>query len=191
MVKAKVAPKAGAAEKGASKASKTTGVKKPSVPKPKPAVAKPAASPNPAAPKSILKSSQAPKPAVAPVKKAVTGGKKKKQVAKFIIECKHPVEDGIMNAGDFETYLKEKIKVNKKTGNLGNNISLELQHKTQVVLTSDIPFSKRYLKYLTKKYLKKHSLRDWLRVVASKKDTYELRYFQINQEESEASGDED
>jgi len=188
MVKAKVAPKAGAAEKGASKASKTTGVKKPSVPKPKPAVAKPAASPNPAAPKSILK---APKPAVAPVKKAVIGGKKKKQVAKFIIECKHPVEDGIMNAGDFETYLKEKIKVNKKTGNLGNNIALELQHKTQVVLTSDIPFSKRYLKYLTKKYLKKHSLRDWLRVVASKKDTYELRYFQINQEESEASGDED
>lgn len=53
------------------------------------------------------------------------------------------------------------------------------------------PFLFRYLKYLTKKYLKKHSLRDWLRVVASSKDSYELRYFQINQEESEASGDED
>lgn len=30
--------------------------------------------------------------------------------------------------------------------------------------------SKRYLKYLTKKYLKKYSVRDWLRVIASNKD---------------------
>ena len=43
----------------------------------------------------------------------------------------------------------------------------------------------RYLKYLTKKYLKKNNLRDWLRVVASTKDSYELRYFQINNEESD------
>lgn len=49
----------------------------------------------------------------------------------------------------------------------------------------------RYLKYLTKKYLKKNNLRDWLRVVASAKDTYELRYFQINNEdEEEEDGDE-
>jgi hypothetical protein len=41
--------------------------------------------------------------------------------------------------------------------------------------------SKRYLKYLTKKYLKKHNVRDWLRVIAHNKDrnTYELRYFNI------------
>lgn len=43
----------------------------------------------------------------------------------------------------------------------------------------------RYLKYLSKKYLKKNSLRDWLRVVASNKSSYELRYFQINNEEEE------
>ena len=38
---------------------------------------------------------------------------------------------------------------------------------------------------MTKKYLKKNNLRDWLRVVASNKDSYELRYFQINNEESD------
>lgn len=43
----------------------------------------------------------------------------------------------------------------------------------------------RYLKYLTKKYLKKNNLRDWLRVVAANKESYELRYFQINNEEDE------
>ena len=43
--------------------------------------------------------------------------------------------------------------------------------------------SPRYLKYLTKKYLKKNNICDWLRVVASDKETYELHYFQISQDE--------
>ncbi|KAB5529208.1 hypothetical protein DKX38_019327 [Salix brachista] len=44
-----------------------------------------------------------------------------------------------------------------------------------------------YLKYLTKKYLKKHNVRDWLRVIASNKDrnVYELRYFNIAENEGE------
>jgi len=118
-----------------------------------------------------------------------SGGKKKKQTLKFNVECKNPVEDGIMNVGEFETYLRERIKISGKTGNLGANVNLEAQ-KTKVVLTSDVPFSKRYLKYLTKKYLKKQNLRDWLRVVANAKDSYELRYFQINQEEEEEEGED-
>ena len=52
-----------------------------------------------------------------------------------------------------------------------------------------LPF--RYLKYLTKKFLKKNNLRDWLRVVANGKQSYELRYFQINNEDEEnEEGDE-
>jgi large subunit ribosomal protein L22e len=47
------------------------------------------------------------------------------------------------------------------------------------------------LKYLTKKYLKKNNLRDWLRVVASSTTAYELRYFQINNEEEDEDGDEE
>ena len=47
------------------------------------------------------------------------------------------------------------------------------------------------MKYLTKKFLKKNNLRDYIRVVATNKTNYELRYFQINQAEEEESGDED
>lgn len=36
---------------------------------------------------------------------------------------------------------------------------------TKITVTSNIPFSKRYLKYLTKKFLKKNTLRDWIRWV--------------------------
>jgi len=120
--------------------------------------------------------------------KAVKKLGKKNQI-KLFIDCTHPVEDGIMNCADFEKYLQERIKIAGKTSNFGKEFTMERQ-KTKLAFTSDIPFSKRYLKYLTKKYLKKNNLRDWLRVVASAKDSYELRYFQINNEESD-NEDED
>lgn len=57
----------------------------------------------------------------------------------------------------------------------------------RVTVTCDTHVSKRYLKYLTKKYLKKHNVRDWLRVIASNKDrnVYELRYFNIAENDAE------
>uniref|UniRef100_A0A8D0AY67 Large ribosomal subunit protein eL22 n=1 Tax=Salvator merianae TaxID=96440 RepID=A0A8D0AY67_SALMN len=124
--------------------------------------------------------------AMAPAKKMVTkGGKKKKQVLKFTLDCTHPVEDGIMDAANFEQFLQERIKVNGKAGNLGGGVVTIERSKSKITVTSEVPFSKRYLKYLTKKYLKKNNLRDWLRVVANTKESYELRYFQINQDEEE------
>nr|KAG5710061.1 hypothetical protein BaRGS_030137 [Batillaria attramentaria] len=116
-------------------------------------------------------------------------GKKKKTTLRFMIDCTHPVEDGIMDVANFEKYLHERIKVEGKTNNFGNVVSLE-RNKNKITLTSEVAFSKRYLKYLTKKYLKKNNLRDWLRVVASSKEAFELRYFQINQDEEEEEGDE-
>jgi large subunit ribosomal protein L22e len=76
----------------------------------------------------------------------------------------------------------ERIKINGKTNQLAGQVSVE-RTKQKLTVTSEIAFSKRYLKYLTKKYLKKNKLRDWLRVIANSKDTYELRYFNIDQDE--------
>ena len=97
------------------------------------------------------------------------GGKKKEQVLKFTLDCTHPVEDGIMGAANFELFLQERIKVNGKAGNLGGGVVTIERSKSKITVTSEVPFSKRYLKYLTKKYLKKN-LRDWLRVVANSKE---------------------
>ncbi|XP_075013504.1 ribosomal protein eL22-like isoform X1 [Calonectris borealis] len=115
--------------------------------------------------------------------------KSKKSTWKFCLDLTHPVEDGIFDSGNFEQFLKEKVKVNGKTGNLGNTVHIE-RLKNKITVTSEKQFSKRYLKYLTKKYLKKNNLRDWLRVVASDKETYELRYFQISQDEEGSESEE-
>lgn len=89
-----------------------------------------------------------------------------------------------------EQFLHERVKVGGKTNNFGNDLSIDRQ-KNKITVVSDIPFSKRYLKYLTKKYLKKNNLRDWLRVVSSAQTTYELRYFQINNEDEDEEGEDE
>ncbi|KAL6065160.1 60S ribosomal protein L22 [Balamuthia mandrillaris] len=108
--------------------------------------------------------------------------KSKKATLKFAIDCSSPVEDGILDPNSFEKFLHDRIKVNGKAGQLGDKVKIT-REKTKIQVSAQAPFSKRYLKYLTKKYLKKQQLRDWLRVVSQDKNTYELRYFNIHDAE--------
>uniref|UniRef100_A0AC35TM04 60S ribosomal protein L22 n=1 Tax=Rhabditophanes sp. KR3021 TaxID=114890 RepID=A0AC35TM04_9BILA len=115
---------------------------------------------------------------------------KKKVTYKFVVNCKSPVEDGILKTQSFVEFLRQRVKYDGKLGQLeAGGIKID-STKNDVTLTSDKEFSKRYLKYLTKKYLKKNTLRDWLRVISTDKNSYELKYFQLNDAESEAEGDE-
>merc|ERR1711937_821521 len=117
--------------------------------------------------------------------------KTKKKTKSFVLDCARPVDDKIMEIGSFEKFLKDRIKVNGKAGVLGDSVTIS-REKSKIVITTEIEMSKRYLKYLTKKYLKKHNVRDWLRVVASNKDrsVYELRYFNIADNDVEDEDDE-
>ena len=51
-----------------------------------------------------------------------------------------------------------------KTGNLGDMVTVS-RDKAKVTVASDIPFSKRYLKNLSKKYLKKQQARPAIRAL--------------------------
>ncbi len=55
----------------------------------------------------------------------------------------------------------------------------------EVTVSPNVQFAKRYLKYLTKKFLKKHQLRDFLRVIATTKGGYEVKYYNIAAGEEE------
>ncbi|XP_046323457.1 ribosomal protein eL22-like [Marmota monax] len=94
--------------------------------------------------------------------------KDKRTTWKFNLDLTHPIEDGIFDFGNFEQFLWEKVKVNGKTGNLGNVVHIE-RFNYKITVVSEKQFSKRYLKYLTKKYLKKNNLCGWLHVIASDK----------------------
>ncbi len=112
------------------------------------------------------------------------GSKQAKKIAlKYFIDCKLPIEDNVIVLNDFENFLRQKIKVDGKAGHLGSSITVA-KDSTKVVVQSSIPLSKRYLKYLTKKYLKKQDLKEYLRVVATSKNQYELRYFNTQGDEA-------
>ncbi|KAK6430366.1 Clr6 histone deacetylase associated PHD protein-2 Cph2 [Oleoguttula sp. CCFEE 5521] len=116
------------------------------------------------------------------------GGKKAGKVTKkYIINATQPVNDRIFDAGAYTTFLQQRIKVDGRTANLGDNITVSNLGDGRIEVVSHQDFSGRYLKYLTKKFLKKQQLRDWLRVVSTNKGEYSLKFFNVVGEE----GDED
>ena len=110
-------------------------------------------------------------------------GQKKEAVPEVNPGLYSSVKDGIMDSTNFEQFLQDRIKVDGKAGNMGGGVLTIKRNKSKISVTSEVPFSKRHLKYLTKKYLKKNNLHDWLAVVTNSKESYELHYFQINQDE--------
>ena len=117
-------------------------------------------------------------------KKSGKTAKGKKSTNKFTINCQLPIEDNVIVLGDFCDFLTQRIKVEGKTGNLANAVTVS-KDMNNIVVEAKIDFSKRYLKYLTKKYLKKQQMREYLRVVATNKSTYELRYLQVDNDAGE------
>eukprot|EP00744_Colponema_vietnamica_P020901 GILI01029761.1.p1 GENE.GILI01029761.1~~GILI01029761.1.p1 ORF type:complete len:122 (+),score=51.10 GILI01029761.1:37-402(+) len=111
----------------------------------------------------------------------VASKKGKKKTKNYTIDCSKPIADGIMVASDLEAYFKEHIKVDNKLGMLGEKVVVQ-SDANKVTVRAQQPFSKRYLKYLTKKFLKKKELREYLRVVASSTHNYEVRYFEVGDE---------
>merc|ERR1712007_85961 len=116
--------------------------------------------------------------------KKKVAAKAKKQMLKFTLDCQQPADDNILETKELEKYLQNRIKVDGKTGNLGDKVTIS-REKSKINISAEAPFSKRYLKYLSKKYLKMQQLRDFLRVVAPNKTSYELRYFNINEDNDE------
>ncbi len=109
---------------------------------------------------------------------------KKTRTYKYVIDCQITVEDNIISLDSFVKYLTENIKNEGKKNNLGDRISVTKEGYNAVVTVKG-EFPKRYLKYLGKKYLKKQGIRDYIRVLASGKLSYQLRYFKVNAGEDE------
>ena len=67
----------------------------------------------------------------------------------------------------------EDTQKKQKSWELGGAVVTIERSKNKITLIAEALFSKKYLKYLTKKYLRKSNLCDWLQEVANSKE--ELR----------------
>lgn len=133
------------------------------------------------------KKAEAPKAATdaKPVAKKTAAEKLKKPVEKpvkksnFTIDCTLPVKDKVFQAKELVEYFLNRIKVAGKTKNLGKSVGIICDDSKKIKVNAEIPLAKRYLKYLAKKFLKKQEVRDYLRLVAPNKSTYEFKYFKM------------
>ncbi|KAK4170690.1 ribosomal protein L22e [Triangularia setosa] len=116
---------------------------------------------------------------MAPIAKKSTKAKGPKVTKKFVINASQPASDKIFDVSAFEKFLNEKIKVEGRVGNLGETIKISQVGDGKIEIIAHNELSGRYLKYLTKKFLKKMQLRDWLRVVSTSKGVYELKFFNV------------
>ncbi|RNF13804.1 60S ribosomal protein L22 [Trypanosoma conorhini] len=114
---------------------------------------------------------------------------RQKQLAKgkkvFKIDCAIPANDGIFSEeilSNFEQYFQDNVKLNGRKGKLTEKVRVGLRDNVLTIATTMV-YRKKYFKYLTKKFLKKKDLRDWIRILARGKDTYQLKYFNIQDQE--------
>ncbi|BFZ58110.1 60S ribosomal protein L22 [Savitreella phatthalungensis] len=117
--------------------------------------------------------------------------KKVAQTKKITLDATQPVADKIFDIAAFEKFLNDRVKVDGRTNNLGDVVKISREGEGKIVLVAHGQFSGRYLKYLTKKFLKKHQLRDWLRVVATAKQTYTLKFYNVQMDGEQADEEAD
>ena len=75
-------------------------------------------------------------------------------------------------------------------GKLGENVKISLAGGVVTIEVSNDATAKRQLKYLTRRYLKKQTLSNYLRVIAPKKDTYQIKYLASTGDAEEEEGED-
>jgi len=70
-----------------------------------------------------------------------------KKTQSYSVDLSLPSDDKLIDPTNFEKFLLENIKVATKKNNLGTAITVSTK-KEVITVTTNIPFAKRYLKYL-------------------------------------------
>ena len=120
--------------------------------------------------------------------KPLTKGKKV-----YKIDCSVPATDGIFDEAllsAFEQYFLQNVKLHGRKGKLMDKVKVHMDTDKHILsISTTMQFKKRYFKYLTKKFLKKKELRDWLRILAVGKQSYQLKYFNIRDMDEEGQAE--
>jgi large subunit ribosomal protein L22e len=115
--------------------------------------------------------------------------KKEKSYRKYYVDLNQAVSNNLLSLEAAIKFLNQGIKVNGLKGKLGDSVKVSQtdkkdKQKNTVVVAVDntMKFSKRYVKYLIKKFLKRESISAYLRVIANGSNGYLVKLFQRNVE---------
>lgn len=115
--------------------------------------------------------------------------KKEKAYRKFTVDFNQAVSNNLLSLEAAMKYLSQNIKVGGLKGTLGDSVKVSQtdkkdKQKNTVVVSVDntMTFSKRYVKYLIKKFLKRENISLYLRVISNGPNSYLVKLFSRNVE---------
>jgi large subunit ribosomal protein L22e len=115
--------------------------------------------------------------------------KKDKHYRKFTIDFNQAVNNNLLSVEAAVKYLNQNIKVNGLKNKLSDSVIVSTtdkkdKQKNSLVVQADntMKFSKRYVKYLIKKFLKRENVSLYLRVISSGPNSYLVKLFSRNVE---------
>lgn len=118
-----------------------------------------------------------------------TTKRKERAYRKFTVDFNQAVTNNLLSLEAAVKYLNQHIKVNGLKGKLGETIKVNQTDKKDrqkncivVAVDNSITFSKRYVKYLVKKFLKRENVSLYLRVISNGSNTYLVKLFSRNVE---------
>ena len=123
-------------------------------------------------------------------KKAAAEKEKAKVTYKvYSVDFNSPCSNNLLTLESAEKYLKSNFKVNGLKGKLGETIKVATtdkkdNRKNTVVISVDnkVQFSKRYIKYLVKKFLRREGIVRYLTVSSTSPNAYTVKVIKKNEE---------
>lgn len=115
--------------------------------------------------------------------------RKERSYRKYTVDLNQAVTNNLLSLEAAVKYLNQHIKVGGLKGKLGeavkvNQTDKKEKQKNSIVVAVDntLTFSKRYIKYLIKKFLKRENVSLYLRVISNGPSSYLVKLFSRNVE---------
>ena len=114
--------------------------------------------------------------------------KKQKTYKIYTVDFSATVEAKLLSLEAVKKYLETNIKVNGLKQNLGESIKVNLADKQNknknsisISVDTNLKFSKRYIRYLTKKFLKREGIVRYLVVSSTGRNSYAVKVLRKNE----------
>ena len=113
--------------------------------------------------------------------------KKEKAYKKYYVDFNEAITNNLVSLESAIKYLEGNVKVNGVKNKLADSVKIgstgtkDRQKNTILVQAENkMKFSKRYIKYLVKKFLKRENISLYLRVIANGSANYVVKLFNRN-----------
>ena len=112
--------------------------------------------------------------------------KKEKSYKKYTVDFSSPVDNKLLSLEAASKYLNSNIKVNELKGKLVDSIKVSTSDSKSkntllIQVVSQMKFSKRYIRYLVKKFLKREGIVKYLTVASSAPNAYAVKVLRKNE----------